>query len=140
MLHWNVPIDNGGAPVTVYTVKYRTLHGHVQRGPWRNVNVSHTETWYRLELDWETVFELTVTAWNRYGESSLDLDQSSCVVVIGKGIATSHSPYVPIYCWVVLCNIRNDVTSVTNTSQSRSFLLVTYYTIKTRSTIIIRYT
>lgn len=82
-LHWKAPSDDGGDPVIRYTVKYRILRGHIYKGPWRNINVSNTETWYTLKLKWKTTFELTVTAWNKYGESKLDLAHSSCVVEIG---------------------------------------------------------
>ncbi|KAK3752966.1 hypothetical protein QZH41_005123 [Actinostola sp. cb2023] len=90
-LLWNAPKDDGGAPISSYMVKYRTLRGHVFKGSWQNVNVSHTETWCKLELNWDTTYELTVTAWNIYGESKLDLDTSSCVVKIGTAAAAKES-------------------------------------------------
>lgn len=82
--HWNAPDDNGGAPIITYHVKYRTVHGHLGRGPWKYVSVSHTDTWYKLKLDWSKTFEVTVTAWNIYGESPMD-SNNTCAVTVAKG-------------------------------------------------------
>lgn len=54
------------------------------RGVWSNENVTHTRTWHKFKLQWQTTFEFSVTAWNIYGESKLDQD-NSCIVTIGKG-------------------------------------------------------
>lgn len=83
--HWNAPDDNGGAAIITYHVKYRTVEGHLQRGPWKYANISHTETWYKLELDQGKTFEVTVTAWNIYGESHMDSD-NTCAFTFGKGV------------------------------------------------------
>jgi hypothetical protein len=84
LFHWLAPKDDGGAPVFVYTVKHRILKGHILRGAWSNENVTHTKTWHKFSLKWQTTFEFSVTAWNIYGESKLDLD-NSCIVTVGKG-------------------------------------------------------
>ncbi|XP_031564782.1 fibroblast growth factor receptor 2-like isoform X2 [Actinia tenebrosa] len=83
IFHWLEPKDDGGAPVLVYTVKHRILKNNFMRGAWSNENVTNTRTWYKFNLQWQTTFEFSVTAWNIYGESKLDPD-NSCIVTIGK--------------------------------------------------------
>ncbi|XP_048589075.1 fibroblast growth factor receptor 4 isoform X2 [Nematostella vectensis] len=83
--HWTPPSDDGGAPVLFYSVKYRTVRGTLGRGPWVTSNISVSSTWYQFSLEWNKVYELSVTAWNTYGESVTNLESDTCVVTVGQG-------------------------------------------------------
>lgn len=86
MFYWRSPKYNGGAPVFLYTVKHRSFVSALERNTqkWNSINVTHKRTWYRFKLEWQRTFEFTITAWNIYGESALDVD-NTCLITVGKG-------------------------------------------------------
>ncbi|XP_048588906.1 fibroblast growth factor receptor 4 isoform X2 [Nematostella vectensis] len=93
--HWTPPSDDGGAPVLFYTVKYRTVRGTLGRGPWVTRNISVSSTWHQFSLDWDKVYELSVTAWNKYGESVTDLELDTCVVTVGADPSAATTTALP---------------------------------------------
>lgn len=67
-LQWS-PVYSEGHLVTLYTV-WHTKDTATREKPWLHENV--TGLLFRMELTADTSYLFAVTAWNRWGESSLE--------------------------------------------------------------------
>jgi len=80
LVTWDFPDDNGGAPVSFFTVWYRELARNKTQKLWRTVN--KTEPKIYLKLNCCLTYEIMVTAWNRNGPSFTDPDNAATITVL----------------------------------------------------------
>ena len=80
-LQWTKPY-NGESPIVKYTVYIRQSSNKQERGnSWNTTKLSYT-----LDLEWAQNYTASVTAWNRYGESSLGLKRQFTTGQVPQGI------------------------------------------------------
>ena len=85
-LQWTKPY-NGESPIVKYTVYIwvsSTMQGSRNKeraNSWNTPNSSYT-----LDLEWAQNYTASVTAWNRYGESSLGLERQFRTGQVPQGI------------------------------------------------------
>ncbi|CAH3030407.1 unnamed protein product [Porites evermanni] len=78
---WDYPRDVGGDDVTLFTLWYREIAtNNSTQGKWRNLNT--TKTRFHLNLNCCLTYEVTVTAWNRYGHSFFDPNNEARITVL----------------------------------------------------------
>ena len=66
---WNAPFD-GECPVTSYTVYYRMMESRMTTSAWKEVTVSKYQLQITLQLKCHKTYEIEVTAWSSFGETS----------------------------------------------------------------------
>lgn len=89
---WDYPRDVGGDDVSLFTLWYREIatNNSIQ-GKWRNLNT--TKTRFHLNLNCCLTYEVTVTAWNRYGHSFFDPNNKARITVL-RGM-----PFFKLFFW-----------------------------------------
>lgn len=79
-LQWTKPY-NGESPIVKYTV-YIWVQGKKEWvKSWNTTKLNYT-----LDLEWAQNYTESVTAWNRYGESSLGLERNFTTGQVPQGI------------------------------------------------------
>lgn len=84
-LTWSAAAENGGE-ILFYTMWIREINDNGTFGKWVNQNTSNDAVTYTITgLAWCKTYQFGVTAWNRNGESALDLNSlKEMKVVPGK--------------------------------------------------------
>ena len=88
ILRWKAGHNDPKAPVLIYTVWYRVLeitNGTIRRRlSWKSVNVTKTER--AMELEDHEWYEFHVTAWNKWGASTSNTNNTKIIEVdFGEG-------------------------------------------------------
>ena len=72
-VNWTAPFD-GDCPVTSYTVYYRVVE-RMYTNVWKEVTLSSYQLQITLQLKCQKMYEIEVTAWSSYGETTREQSQ-----------------------------------------------------------------
>lgn len=67
---WSTPYNDGGCPLTIYSVYYLEMEAYLSGARWHEVNITDVlKTHYVLRLSCGTQYVIEMSAWNELGKS-----------------------------------------------------------------------